>query len=129
MTSDSICASYSDSNSDSNSGSNSDSNNDSNNIRTSPVNGQSKSSTSSKSKHRSIGSEDTEYDEAKIQKLFGKTISKIVVGLTKISKLKNNVGEWGLKEFNSLIKKRFNENKTSTIILNFIFSEIRLDKL
>ncbi|MFL2639353.1 MAG: RelA/SpoT family protein [Flavobacteriaceae bacterium] len=32
--------------------------------------------------------EDTEYDEAKIQKLFGKTISKIVVGLTKISKLK-----------------------------------------
>ena len=32
--------------------------------------------------------EDTEYDETKIQKLFGKTISKIVVGLTKISKLK-----------------------------------------
>ena len=32
--------------------------------------------------------EDTEYDEIKIQKLFGKTISKIVVGLTKISKLK-----------------------------------------
>ena len=32
--------------------------------------------------------EDTEYDEVKIQKLFGKTISKIVVGLTKISKLK-----------------------------------------
>ena len=32
--------------------------------------------------------EDTEYNESKIQKLFGKTISKIVVGLTKISKLK-----------------------------------------
>mgnify|MGYP001449275279 FL=1 len=32
--------------------------------------------------------EDTEYDEVKIHKLFGKTISKIVVGLTKISKLK-----------------------------------------
>ena len=32
--------------------------------------------------------EDTEYNESKIQKLFGKTISKIVIGLTKISKLK-----------------------------------------
>ena len=32
--------------------------------------------------------EDTEYSENKIQKLFGRTISKIVVGLTKISKLK-----------------------------------------
>ncbi|MAU62898.1 MAG: RelA/SpoT family protein [Flavobacteriaceae bacterium] len=32
--------------------------------------------------------EDTEYNESKIQRLFGKTISKIVVGLTKISKLK-----------------------------------------
>ena len=32
--------------------------------------------------------EDTEYNESRIQKIFGKTISKIVVGLTKISKLK-----------------------------------------
>ena len=32
--------------------------------------------------------EDTEYNESRIQKLFGKTISKIVIGLTKISKLK-----------------------------------------
>ena len=32
--------------------------------------------------------EDTEYSENKIQKLFGRTIAKIVVGLTKISKLK-----------------------------------------
>ena len=32
--------------------------------------------------------EDTEYNASKIQKLFGKTITKIVVGLTKISKLK-----------------------------------------
>lgn len=32
--------------------------------------------------------EDTEYNESKIHKLFGKTISKIVIGLTKISKLK-----------------------------------------
>ncbi|MAZ50888.1 MAG: RelA/SpoT family protein [Flavobacteriaceae bacterium] len=32
--------------------------------------------------------EDTEYSENKIQKLFGRTITKIVVGLTKISKLK-----------------------------------------
>ena len=32
--------------------------------------------------------EDTEYNESKIQKLFGRTISKIVIGLTKISKLK-----------------------------------------
>ena len=32
--------------------------------------------------------EDTEYDAKKIEKLFGKTICKIVVGLTKISKLK-----------------------------------------
>ena len=31
--------------------------------------------------------EDTEYSENKIQKLFGRTITKIVVGLTKISKL------------------------------------------
>lgn len=31
--------------------------------------------------------EDTDYDEKKISKIFGKTISKIVVGLTKISKL------------------------------------------
>ena len=32
--------------------------------------------------------EDTDYDEKKIEKLFGKTICKIVIGLTKISKLK-----------------------------------------
>ena len=32
--------------------------------------------------------EDTEYDAKRIEKLFGKTICKIVVGLTKISKLK-----------------------------------------
>ena len=32
--------------------------------------------------------EDTDYDEKKIEKLFGKTICKIVLGLTKISKLK-----------------------------------------
>tara|TARA_B100001094_G_C18187274_1_gene804646 strand:- start:467 stop:2671 length:2205 start_codon:yes stop_codon:yes gene_type:complete len=32
--------------------------------------------------------EDTNYSESKIQKLFGRTISKIVMGLTKISKLK-----------------------------------------
>lgn len=32
--------------------------------------------------------EDTEYNESRIQKLFGKKISKIVLGLTKISKLK-----------------------------------------
>ena len=32
--------------------------------------------------------EDTQYSENKIQKLFGRTISKIVVGLTKISKLR-----------------------------------------
>ena len=32
--------------------------------------------------------EDSEYSENKIQKIFGRTISKIVVGLTKISKLK-----------------------------------------
>ncbi len=32
--------------------------------------------------------EDPEYSENKIQKLFGRTITKIVVGLTKISKLK-----------------------------------------
>jgi GTP pyrophosphokinase len=31
--------------------------------------------------------EDTDYDEKKINEIFGKTISKIVVGLTKISKL------------------------------------------
>lgn len=31
--------------------------------------------------------EDTDYDEKKITEIFGKTISKIVVGLTKISKL------------------------------------------
>ena len=31
--------------------------------------------------------EDTDYDEKKISEIFGKTISKIVVGLTKISKL------------------------------------------
>tara|TARA_B110000003_G_C16640884_1_gene530126 strand:- start:752 stop:2956 length:2205 start_codon:yes stop_codon:yes gene_type:complete len=32
--------------------------------------------------------EDTNYSESKIQKLFGRTIAKIVMGLTKISKLK-----------------------------------------
>lgn len=32
--------------------------------------------------------EDTNYNEKKIEKLFGKTICKIVIGLTKISKLK-----------------------------------------
>tara|TARA_B110000914_G_scaffold102146_1_gene89644 strand:- start:1141 stop:3342 length:2202 start_codon:yes stop_codon:yes gene_type:complete len=32
--------------------------------------------------------EDTDYDEKKIEKIFGKTICKIVIGLTKISKLK-----------------------------------------
>ena len=32
--------------------------------------------------------EDTDYTESKIQKLFGRTISRIVMGLTKISKLK-----------------------------------------
>lgn len=32
--------------------------------------------------------EDTDYNENKIEKLFGKTICKIVIGLTKISKLK-----------------------------------------
>ena len=34
--------------------------------------------------------EDTDYDEKKIEKLFGKTICKIVIGLTKISKLKKD---------------------------------------
>ncbi len=34
--------------------------------------------------------EDTNYNEKKIEKLFGKTICKIVIGLTKISKLKKD---------------------------------------
>ena len=33
--------------------------------------------------------EDTDYTESKIQKLFGRTIARIVMGLTKISKLGN----------------------------------------
>ena len=40
--------------------------------------------------------EDTEYNESRIQKLFGKKISKIVLGLTKISKLKKEKHLLGL---------------------------------